>query len=145
MARDYVEYLRQLNSIIQPLKKLLLQKNNLQSNQNFPLYLKFQELCKLRQKLKKIDFYGSESENMFETYDKLNQLENELDPNTKTFSPIKSGQVFDLFIEILKSDNMLMSLDLLSTELKHELLTLGSDKITGDLTVENAFSSLEVL
>ncbi|CAF4546021.1 unnamed protein product, partial [Didymodactylos carnosus] len=109
MARDYVEYLRQLNYIIQPLKKLLLQKNNLQSNQNFPLYFKFQELCKLRQKLKKIDFY-----------------ENELDPNTKTFSPIKRGQVFDLFLEILKSDNMLMSFDLLSTELKHELLTLGS-------------------
>ncbi|CAF3979690.1 unnamed protein product [Rotaria magnacalcarata] len=145
MPTDYVEYLTRLNCIIQPLKELLLQKNNLQSDGNIPLYLKFQELSKLRQKLKKIDFYGSESENMFEIYDKLNKLENELDPNTKTCSPITGGQIFDFFIEILKSDNMLMSLDLLSTELKHELLTLGSDKIAGDLTVENAFLSLEVL
>ncbi|CAF4519333.1 unnamed protein product, partial [Rotaria socialis] len=145
MPTYYVEYLTRLNHIIQPLKELLLQKTNLQSAGNIPLYLKFQELCKLRQKLKKIDFYGSESENMFEIYDKLNKLENELDPNTKTFSPITGGQIFDLFIEILKSDNILMSLDLLSTELKHELLTLGSDKIAGDLTVENAFLSLEVL
>ncbi|CAF0766681.1 unnamed protein product [Adineta steineri] len=145
MPRDYVDYLNRLNYIIQPLKKLLLQKNDLQNDNNFPLYIKFQELCKLRQKLKKIDFYGSESENMFEIYDKLNKLENELDPNTKTSSPIKKGHVVDLFIDILKSENMLMSLELLSTELKNELLTLDSEKITGDLTVENAFLSLEVL
>ncbi|CAF3963734.1 unnamed protein product [Rotaria sordida] len=145
MTRDYVEYLRRLNYIIKPLKNFLLQKNHPQSDKNCPLYMKFQELCKLRQKLKKIDFYGSESENMFGIYDKLHKLENELDPNTKTSLPVARGHVFDLFIDILKSDNMLMSLDLLSTELKHELSSLGGDKIAGDLTVENAFLSLEIL
>ena len=35
---------------------------------------------------------------------------------------------------------MLMSLDLLSTELKTELLSLGGDKLAGDLSVENSFS-----
>ncbi|CAF1401568.1 unnamed protein product [Rotaria sordida] len=145
MTRDYVEYLRRLNHIIKPLKNFLLQKNHPQSDKNCPLYMKFQELCKLRQKLKKIDFYGSESENMFGIYDKLHKLENELDPNTKTSLSVARGHVFDLFIDILKSDNMLMSLDLLSTELKHELSSLGGDKIAGDLTVENAFLSLEIL
>jgi predicted GTPase len=145
MKGNYVTYLERLNKIMQPLKQCLLQRNTRQRDQNFPLYLKFQELCKLRQILKKSDFYGADNEKMFEIYDKLNKLENELDPNTKKVSPIKSGQVFDLFIEILKSDNMLMSLDLLATELKYELLALGGDKIAGDLAVENSFLSLEVL
>ncbi len=140
MKGNYVKSLERLNRIIQPLKRQLLQRNQHQIHQHFPLYLKFQELCKSRQLLKKLDFYASESENMFEIYGKLYKLESELDSNTKTSSSIKSGQIFDSFIRILKSDNMLMSLDLLSTELKSELLLLA-----GDLSIENAFLSLEVL
>jgi GTPase Era involved in 16S rRNA processing len=139
---NYMEHLERLNRTIQPLKIYLLQKTQ---HESFPLYFKFQELCKLRQTLKKLDFYCSESENMFEIYEKLNKLEGELNPNTKTFSSIQTGRIFDLFIDILKSDNMLMSLDLLSTELKSELLALGADKIANDLTIENSFLSLEVL
>ncbi|CAF4478697.1 unnamed protein product, partial [Didymodactylos carnosus] len=145
LKKDYVDYLKTMDDIIQPLKKSLLQKNEHQREQNFPLYLKFRELCKLRQKLKKIDFYGSESESMFEVNSQLFKLENELDPNTKTLSPMKCGYVFDLFIDILKSKNMLMSLDLLASELKSELTNLGGDKLAGDLSIENSFLSLEVL
>ncbi|CAF0875790.1 unnamed protein product [Adineta steineri] len=145
VKQDYVAYLKKMNKIIQPLKKRLLEKNEYQNNQNFPLYLKFQELCKARQKLKKLDFYGSESENMFDINSRLSELETELDPNTKTSSPIKCGYIFDSFIEILKSDNMLMSLDLLAAELKSELSSLGGDKIAGNLAVQHAFLSLEVL
>ncbi|CAF1459074.1 unnamed protein product, partial [Didymodactylos carnosus] len=145
LEKDYVEYLKKMNEIIQPLKKRLLEKSEHQREQNFPLYLKFRELCKLRQKLKKIDFYSPESENMFEVNSQLFKLENELDPNTTTSSPMKCGYVFDSFIEILKSENSLMSLDLLASELKRELTNLGGDKLAGDLSIENSFLSLEVL
>jgi GTPase Era involved in 16S rRNA processing len=145
MKKDYVDYLRKMDQIIRPLKKRLWQKNEDYNEENFPLYLKFQELCKVRQKLKKLDFYGSESENMFEINAKLFTLESELDPQTKRSRPMKCGYVFDSFMEILKSDNMLMSLDLLASELKSELSSLGGDKLAGSLVVEHAFLSLEVL
>jgi GTPase SAR1 family protein len=145
VRKDYVGYLNKMSKIIQPLKKRLLERNEYQNHQNFPLYLKFQQLCKARQKLKKLDFYGTESESMFEINRQLFELENELDSNTKTSAPIKCGFIFDSFIEILKSENMLMSLDLLASELKHELSNLGGDKLAGDMAVENAFLSLEVL
>ncbi|CAF3393231.1 unnamed protein product [Rotaria sp. Silwood2] len=145
VKKDYFEYLKTMDKIIQPLKKRLLQKNEYQREQNFPLYLKFRELCKLRQQLKKIDFYGAECENMFEVNSQLFNLESDLDPNTNRSSPIQCGYVFDSFIEILKSKNMLMSLNLLASELKYELSSLGGDKLAGDLSIENAFLSLEVL
>ena len=145
VKNDYLNYLKKIDKIIQPLTRRLLQKNEYHSGQNFPLYLKFQKLCKLRQKLKKLDFYGSEGGSMFDIYKELDELETELNPQMMTASSIKCGHVFDLFIEILKSDNMLMSLDLLASELKSELSGLGGDKIAGDLVVEHAFLSLEVL
>ena len=40
---------------------------------------------------------------------------------------------------------MLMTLNLLSYELKKQLLSQGADKLAGQMTVENAFLSLEVL
>ncbi|CAF1183940.1 unnamed protein product [Adineta ricciae] len=145
MQPDYVQYLKEMDGIIQPLTRRLLDKNQRRNDQNFPLYLKFQELCKLRQKLKRLDFYGSESENMFEINEKLFKLENELDPRSKHSSPISSGDIFQSYVDILKSDNMLMSLDLLATELKSALRGLGADKIAGNLNTEHAFLSLEVL
>ncbi len=145
MQPDYVQYLQKMDSIIQPLKEHLLEKNERQNEQNFPLYLKFKELCKLRQQLKRLDFYGSESENMFEINKKLFKLESELDPPAKRSSDIQCGYVFELYINVLKSTHMLMSLDLLGAELKSALTSLGGDKIAGNLKTEHAFLSLEVL
>ena len=145
MDKDYVEYLRKINKIIRPLKKYLLRELKDHNEENFPLYLKFQELCKLRQKLNKLNFYGSESENIFEMNKKLYALENELNQNNVSSSPNRCGQVFNLFIEVLQSDNQLMSLSLLASELKEELLSLGGDKLASDLPVQHAFLSLEVL
>ncbi|CAF1453477.1 unnamed protein product, partial [Rotaria sordida] len=145
LEKDCVEDFKNRNKIIQPLKQLLLQTNQLQTDQNFPLYLRFKQLCKLQHKLQVLDFYDLDGGNMFEINAKLYKLECELDPNTKRSSSIKCGYVFDSFIEILKSENMLMSLDLLASELKSELLNLGGDKLAGNLAVEHTFLSLEAL
>lgn len=145
IRNDYATYLQNLNEIIKPLKKCLINQNGSQKAENFPLYMKFKELCQVRQKLKKLDFYGSESAEMFDINSKLFQLENDLKPHSKTSPGIQCGFVFDKFFEILKSENMLMSLDLLASELKTELLSLGGDKIAGNLSIEHSFLSLEVL
>ena len=81
---DYVKYLKNTTGIIKPLIKCLL-GNKLELNeQSFPLYLKFTRLCKLRQELKKIDFYGSNSERSFRINSDIFILEDELKPKDKT-------------------------------------------------------------
>ena len=63
LRKDYVSYLKDMNDIILPLNKRLLGKHSDDPEyNNFPLYLNFTTLCKLRQDLKKIDFYGTNSE-----------------------------------------------------------------------------------
>ena len=145
LPRDYVTFLETLSQIIDPLKTLLLERNNSQSSRHFQLYVKFQELCKVRQKLKKLDFYGSESEKMFEIYEKLHNLEKELEPKNKSPRATECGQVFELFIKILNAVNSLMALDLLATDLKRELTSIAGEKMAGELSMEHAFLSLEVL
>ncbi|CAF1000291.1 unnamed protein product, partial [Didymodactylos carnosus] len=114
----YIQYLTKTNSIIRSLKQHLVDKDLDHQNQNnFPLYLKFIKLCKLRQQLKKTDFYGSNDEAAFNLTHDACKLENKLNPelllNHDTVSTI-----FDMFIEILKSEHRLMSLNLLSSKLQ---------------------------
>ncbi|CAF1009032.1 unnamed protein product, partial [Didymodactylos carnosus] len=137
---NYVDYLNKMKDIITPLKQCILDKdldNQQNQNNNIPLYLKFVKLCKLRQQLRKIDFYGSGSGKVFVVSAEILTLENESNP--------APGKVFELFCEILQNEHKLMSLNLLSAELKQELKGQGSEKLAGNLTVANSFQSLEVL
>ncbi|CAF0912558.1 unnamed protein product [Didymodactylos carnosus] len=85
---------------------------------------------------------------MFRINEELYQLElnsNETKPTNDDSNPTECGKIFDHFVDLLKSENMLMSLDLLSAELKCERTALGGDKLASELKIEDAFLSLEVL
>ncbi|CAF3087071.1 unnamed protein product [Rotaria sp. Silwood2] len=141
LNKNYISYLHETDNIIQPLKKRLLSKNSDDPDQNnFPLYLKFIKLCELRQELKKIDFYGSKGENKFDINNSICLLENQSSPDYDTV-----GYVFQNFIQILGSDHMLMSLNLLSSELRQISLSQGGDKLANNLSVARSFLSLEVI
>ncbi|CAF0919988.1 unnamed protein product [Didymodactylos carnosus] len=144
LTPEYVRYLKQTNQIVKPLKQRLLEKDlDSQNQNNFPLYLKFVELCKLRQQLKRNDFYGVDSERPFNINVEIFKLQSELTPDGKQNRDC--GSVFKIFIELLRTENMLMTLNILASELKQELLNQGPDKLAGTLSVEDAFLSLEVL
>ncbi|CAF1135092.1 unnamed protein product [Didymodactylos carnosus] len=145
LKKDYVSYLNEMNDIIQPMKKRLSAKDSADPIQNnFPLYLNFTKLCKLRQELKKIDFYGSNSEAKFKINQELFNLDSESSVESSS-SNHATGIVFKNFIDILKSKHMSMSLNLLSSELRQALLSQGGDKLGNNLTVANSFLSLEVI
>ncbi|CAF4089736.1 unnamed protein product, partial [Rotaria sordida] len=146
LNKGYISYLITMDGIIQPLKKRLLSKTSDDPDQsNFPLYLKFTKLCELRQELKRIDFYGSNSEKKFNITQQIFKLKNESNPVSSLSLDHTAGFVFENFIEILKNDHMLMSLHLLSSELRQVLLSQGGDKLASNLTVANSFLSLEVI
>ncbi|CAF0853008.1 unnamed protein product [Adineta steineri] len=140
---DYITYLKNTDRIIKPLKRCLLSDVYVDDNKSFPLYLKFTKLCKLRQELKKIDFYGSDSERLFKINNEIFELESELNPNNK--KELNYNQVFQYFMDLLKTENMMVALNILAGELKQELLSQGADKLAGQLTKKNAFLSLDVL
>ncbi|CAF0730234.1 unnamed protein product [Adineta steineri] len=143
LTPNYVKYLQKTNEIIQPLKKCLLSNTNDKNNDNFPLYLKFSVLCALRQELKKIDFYGSDNDRSFNINTDIFQIESELNPHNP--NAIECGSVYSYFIELLNTENRMMTLNMLASELKQELLNQGADKLAGNLSVANSFLSLEVL
>ncbi|CAF1371081.1 unnamed protein product [Adineta steineri] len=140
---DYVTYLENTDRIIRPLKRCLLSDVYVDDNKSFPLYLKFTKLCKLRQELKRSDFYGSDSERSFKINNEIFELESELNPNNK--KEFNYGQVFQHFMDLLRTENMMVALNILAGELKQELLSQGADKLAGQLTKKNAFLSLDVL
>ncbi|CAF0822540.1 unnamed protein product [Didymodactylos carnosus] len=103
LENDYIQYLNKMNKIIKPLKNRLLDRElDNQNNNHFSLYLKFLELCKLRQKLKKIDFYGSDNETIFKITHDVLEFENELNPLSESPAKRSLGFIFKQFIEILK-------------------------------------------
>ena len=114
----YTEELHEINRVIFPLKEKLieiLQHENLASSY-FPQYMTYAELCGLKLQLANYNFYGNQNDSIVcEVTRNIFELENLLNSPDK-----KCGIIFDLFVQILKSPNMLTCLDLLSTELKHE-------------------------
>ena len=80
----------------------------------------------------------------FEISQKIFELENQSKVESSS-SYENTGIVFKNFIDMLKSDHMLMSLHLLSSALRQALLSQGGDKLANNLTVANSFLSIEVI
>ncbi|CAF3794128.1 unnamed protein product [Rotaria magnacalcarata] len=89
---DYVTYLKHTTSTIKPLKKCLLGNKSELNDQSFPLYLQFTVLCKLRQELKKIDFYGSDGDRSFKINAEIFRLEHEFEQKDKAVISIVGPQ-----------------------------------------------------
>ena len=145
MKPDYVHYLKDTNQIVKPLTNCLLANMNNENNDSFPLYSKFTVLCKLRQELQKIDFYKSDGDRSFRINNEIFQLENELSSRANSVNEQNCGLVYRYFIDLLKTENALLSLNILASGLKQELLSQGANKLAGRLSMGSAFLSLEVL
>ncbi|CAF4433682.1 unnamed protein product, partial [Rotaria sp. Silwood2] len=140
---QFKEQLQEISQVIQPLKERLifaLQNENVVSD-SFPIYIIYAQLCGLNLKLASFNFYGSENDNdVFDVHEKINELNRILNTKGK-----KTGIIFDLFVQILQSPNMLTCLDVLATDLKDERSRLVPlSEMSKQLPVNKSLS-LEVL
>ncbi|CAF0821507.1 unnamed protein product [Didymodactylos carnosus] len=78
----------------------------------FPLYQQFVNISTLRQYIAKLHFYNSASDELFTKQQELFLLEAKMKQNSARY-----GEIFDTFMNILKSDNYIMLLDLLGFQL----------------------------
>jgi hypothetical protein len=137
----YKEQLDEISTTITPLRNQLIDavQNEQVANNCFPQYKIYAELCRLQFQLASFNFYGNKNDtDVFELHRQIYELENALKDQ-------KAGIAFDLFIKILQSSNMLLCLDLLSTDLKHERTSLVStSEMSKQLPIEKSLS-IEVL
>ncbi|CAF0935286.1 unnamed protein product [Didymodactylos carnosus] len=80
-----------------------------------PEYANFEKLCKSKQELSKLNFYG-------EVDSKIYEVQQHIDERKQNQGKTDSGIIFDLFYQILRAPNTLtlMSLNLLASELKEQ-------------------------
>ncbi|CAF1177923.1 unnamed protein product, partial [Didymodactylos carnosus] len=110
---------------IKPLKNILNRASEENSQKYFALYSKFVHLCALRQYLTKIDFYGSTTDWLFQARARGYQLENELKSDTRE----QYSEVLETFLNILRSPNYLMALDILASQLRAKHINITFDTL----------------
>ncbi|CAF1295853.1 unnamed protein product [Rotaria sordida] len=143
MDDDYKNHLREVNQKIKPLTDKLSDTalNEIRVPKYFPEYLQFVQLCELKLKSARFDFYGSESDTV--VYEVRRQIF-ELETASKTVNQSLSV-IFQLFLDILKASDSITCLELLSTQIKDERQHLIS---TSDMAMQLPIQkclSLEVL
>jgi hypothetical protein len=135
--------MNEIDAVIMPLKTILIDavKNEETVPICFPQYTIYSELSTLNLILARFNFYGNKNDtDVFKVHENISQLEDKL--NNKQTKP---GSVFDLFVKILKSSNMLTCLDLLAADLKSERAHLIPVKdMSKQLPIHKSLS-LEVL
>ncbi|CAF1367348.1 unnamed protein product, partial [Adineta steineri] len=143
MNDDYKKYLTEVNQMIKPLTDKLFDTalDEDRVSKYFPEYLQFVQLCELKLKAARFNFYGSENDaDVYEVRRQIFELETASQTGNQSLSVI-----FQVFLDILKASDLITCLELLSTQLKEERqrLVSTSDMAT-QLPVQKCLS-LEVL
>lgn len=87
---------------------------------HFPLYDIFVQMCKKRDELSRIDFYGSnDNEAMFNAQADLYELEVKLKPDST--NPKDCGEAFRTFFNVLQNPSKLAALNIVASGLKEEI------------------------
>ena len=111
------EQMREISQVIQPLEDRLFfaAQNEHVVNDHFPLYLIYAKLCGLHLKLASFNFFGNKNDtDVFSVHQQIAELDNRLNKKGEN-----TGIIFDLFMKVLQSSNMLTCLDVLATDLKN--------------------------
>ncbi|CAF3981550.1 unnamed protein product [Didymodactylos carnosus] len=138
---NYKEHLTEIDRTITPLKLKLLHlvRNENYVTEYYPEYSNFVELCKLQQKLVKLNFYGEDDAVIYQVRQGIIKLK------ARQNSVKDGGIIFDLFVKILKAPNALMCLNLLAAQLKEERdRFISTGEMAKQLPIERNLS-LEVL
>jgi len=142
MSMKYNKHLKTMYATVMPLKQQLIQaaRDNINIVEYFPEYSKFVELCELQLQLARFNFYGNENDTIvYEVRRKIFEL------NANKTNINDHNIIFNLFFNLLKAPNMLMCLELLTTELKQERVRLVSaSELANQLPIQKSLS-LEVL
>ncbi|CAF1362305.1 unnamed protein product, partial [Adineta steineri] len=143
MNDDYNKHLREVNQMIKPLtdKLFVTPLDEDCVSKYFPEYLQFVQLCELKLKSTRFNFYASENDaDVYQVRQQIFELEAASQTGNQSLSVI-----FQVFLDILKASDLITCLELLSTQLKEERqrLVSTSDMAT-QLPIQKCFS-LEVL
>jgi hypothetical protein len=144
MNREYKQHLDQMYTTIVPLERTLLQTatDERAVQRCFPEYLKFVELCELKLKLARFNFYGNDKDAVvYDVRRKIFDLENASNVTDVHGSSI----IYELFSNVLNASNMLTCMELLADELKQERASIVSNAdMATQLPIQKSLS-LEVL
>jgi uncharacterized protein YegL/GTPase SAR1 family protein len=143
MELDAKFHLKEMINIIEPLKNELIHavKNVNDVVEYFPVYTKFVELCSQRQKIVKLSFYDSTNEEIYILRQKIYAREKEIEDTAIR----QTGRIFDLFINILRSNETMASIHILANDLQYERNQLISKCQMIDQVFIEKNLSLEVL